>query len=128
MSSTNLPKKQELDWYDSEPIREEVFGIRRCRDSDDDRVSRVGEMLLPENGQVLDLRVKVTDPDLAQAVLISMYGEGPTLIPGMELQRIIIDTKTEARQSMANKLRELASRIESGEFDEPEPNILDQPA
>ncbi len=117
-----------IDWYDFEPVRESVFSLRRCRDSDNERINRAGEMLRPQLGQTLELRVKVTDPDLAQAVLLSMYGEDDCMIPGMELERIIIDTQNEARRSMADKLRELANRVESGELDEPEPNLLDQPA
>jgi hypothetical protein len=116
MTHATLPNKKILDWYDFEPLREEVFAIRRCRESEDKRISNICDMLLPELGQVLDLRVKVTDPDMAQVVLISMYGEGQCLIPGMELQRIAMDAGTDTRNTAAATLRDLADRIERGEL------------
>lgn len=106
-------KEQPIDWYDVKMIADSVFTLKRLRDADDSRMSRVGDMLRPQPGQTLALEVVVSDADLAQAVLCSMYGDEESLIPGMQLTKISFDSDPDGRKRQVQMLRELADQMEA---------------
>lgn len=113
MSSLSSSKPRKIEWYDFRPVSDAVFTLRRLRDSDDPRDSRIGDMLRPLLGQHLVLYTTVTDADLAQAVLCSMYSDGESLLPGMTMQRFVFDSDTTEKQKTIQTLRALADQLEN---------------
>lgn len=106
MTTTPQPR----DFTDA---RADADAYAKMRLSDNPRVVRAGETMLFENNRHLTLQVVITDRELAQAALMSMYGDDDCLIPGMEITLIDPNPNDNHSRSEINTLRKLADQLEA---------------
>lgn len=104
-------KTQPRDFTDA---RADADAYAKMRLSDNPRVVRAGETMLFENNRHLRLNVVITNRELAQAALMSMYGDEDSLLPGMEITMIDPNPTESQTKSTITTLRELADHLEAG--------------
>lgn len=105
-------KTQPRDFTDAQA---DADTYAKMRLSENPRVVRAGETMLFENNRPLRLNVVITNRELAQAALMSMYGDEGSLLPGMEITMIDPNPDESQTKSTITTLRLLADRLEAGE-------------
>lgn len=101
-----------INWLEMDDIREDVDAFKLMRNREDPRVTNVGSSLLFDSGTDLTITVRVDDPELAQAVLMSMYRPGGSLIPGLELTSFELNTLAAKNKKHSAQLREIADFLD----------------
>lgn len=101
-----------IDYLQLPEVQKELTDLEEMRAAtDDDLMVQVGRTLYEQAGTRFLLDVRVTDPGLAQLVLLSIYGTVGINLPGLEIAEIRfqhIDEKNAIKQWLQERLKELA--------------------
>ena len=94
-------------------IAADVAFHKSNREGPEGRSKSISEAFMDKD-HVYTLQVKVTDVELAQAVLLRGFSPAEeSLIPGFELQEIVLDPNANINQHLSMYLRKLADVLES---------------
>jgi len=101
-----------INWLEVDDIRGDVDAFKQMRDGENPRVVRMGSNMLFTSGTDLTITVRVDAPELAQAVLMSMYRPGGSMIPGLQLTSFELNTPEAKNKKHSAQLREIADFLD----------------
>lgn len=101
-----------IDYRQLPEVQKELRDLEEMRAAtDDDLTVQVGRTLYEQAGTRFLLDVRVTDPGLAQLVLLSVYEAVGINLPGLEIAEVRIKDASEknaVKQWLQERLKELA--------------------
>lgn len=101
-----------IDYRQLPEVQKELRDLEEMRAAtDDDLTVQVGRTLYEQAGTRFLLDVRVTDPGLAQLVLLSVYDAVGINLPGLEIAEVRLrdaDEKNAIKQWLQERLKELA--------------------
>lgn len=107
-----MSKAQPVDWYAIPEIQAVLQHLQDHRDGKIESPANIGDWFREPDKEYL-LRVKVSDVDLAQAVITRAFSDH-SLIPGLEVTEVILRPEDNLNTQIANRLRQLADEVEHG--------------
>ncbi len=100
-----------IDYRQLPEVQKELRDLEDMRAAtDDDLTVQVGRTLYEQAGTRFLLDVRVTDPGLAQLVLLSVYDAVGINLPGLEIAEVRLkdaDEKNAVKQWLQERLKEL---------------------
>lgn len=110
-----MSKTSAIDWRSIPRIQKDIEQLNALKD-DPDRPFGVDGPMKVDEGRVLTLTVKVTDPELAQVVLSRAFSpDDCSRVPGMVIEEIGLFPEKQRMTTFVKQLRELADDIEEAE-------------
>lgn len=101
-----------IDWRSIDDINKDIDHLETIKADPNSPFGKDGPMKV-ELGQVLSLKVRVTDPELAQIVLgRSFVSDEGSRIPGMAVDEICIQPEQQQKMEFVKSLRALADDLE----------------
>lgn len=101
-----------IDYRSIPEVQGVLNELESMRRSEDDLIARLGRTFLQSNGDEIWLRIKITDPEVAQSVLLSLvYKPLSFNLPGMELFETSLPGAREekaVKEWLRERLRELS--------------------
>jgi hypothetical protein len=101
-----------IDYRQLPEVQKELRDLEEMRAAtDDDLTVQVGRTLYEQAGTRFLLDVRVTDPGLAQLVLLSIYDAVGINLPGLEIAEVRLKDASEknaVKQWLQERLKELA--------------------
>lgn len=109
-----------IDWRSIDDINKDLDHLKTIKADPDSPFGEKGPMAVT-HGQVLNLKVRVTDPELAQIVLgRSFVSDEGSRIPGLAIDEIVIRPDGQKRQQLSDCLQLIAQRLNDN------PDLLDK--
>lgn len=110
MSNDNATLRP-IAWREIDDINKDLDHMEAVKSDPNSPFGPTGPMAV-EEGQVLRLTVRVTDPELAQVVLNrSFVSDEGTRIPGLAIDAVTINPSGETNQQLADNLQLIAERL-----------------
>lgn len=104
-------KLRTIDWRALDDINKDLDHLEAIKNNPDSPFGKSGPMAVTE-GQVLELKVRVLDPELAQVVLgRSFVSDEGSRIPGMAIDSICMNIDGQKNSDLTEVLSALTQRL-----------------
>lgn len=112
MSNADNGQLRAIDWRSIDDINKDLDHLEATKKDPSSPFGASGPMAV-EMGQVLQLTVRVIDPELAQVVLgRSFVSDAGSRIPGLAIDVVTFNPEGQRKRTLAEDLRALADQVE----------------